>query len=270
MITFPNINPIAIAVGPLKVHWYGIAYVVGILLACKIGRILIKRHNFNLPIKILDDLFPFAVIGIIIGGRLGHVLFYDPIYYLNHLLDIPQVWLGGMSFHGGLIGVTIATYLFTKRHKIDFYALADLLALISPIGLFFGRIANFINAELCGVTTSLPFGVVFPGETLPRHPTQIYEALLEGVVLFLVLNVAYKNSTKLQKCKGTTGCLFLCLYALFRLGVEQFKMQDVVVQLGTVELGVGVILCTLMLLLSILVIKLRLHACKSTSVLQGL
>ena len=263
MISFPNINPVALNIGPLKVHWYGIAYVVGILLACQIGKRLIRRYSLDLPLKALDDLFPFAVVGIIIGGRLGHVLFYDPLFYFNHPLDIPQVWLGGMSFHGGLLGVMVATYLFTKRHSIDFFVLSDLLALITPVGLFFGRIANFINAELCGVTTPLPFGVVFPGEDLPRHPTQIYEALLEGLALFVILNLAYKNSQKLRNNKGATGCLFLCFYALFRLFVEQFKVQDVVVQLGIHLFGVGVILCMLMLLLSIMFLGLRLRACKN-------
>jgi phosphatidylglycerol:prolipoprotein diacylglycerol transferase len=265
MITFPNINPVALAIGPLKVHWYGVAYVVGILLACRIGRNLIKRYNLNLPTRVLDDLFPFAVIGIIIGGRLGHVLFYDAVYYLNNPLEIPQVWLGGMSFHGGLIGVATMTYIFTKKHAIDFFTLGDLLALISPIGLFFGRIANFINAELYGITTTLPFGVVFPNETYPRHATQIYEALLEGLALFLVLNLAYKRSIKLRNSKGATGCLFLCFYALFRLSVEPFKVQEVILQLGTYSFGVGVILCTLMLLLSILLLKIRLHAYKNIS-----
>lgn len=261
MITFPNINPVAMSLGPLKVHWYGIAYVVGILLACKVGKWLINHHKFNLPLKVLDDLFPYTVIGIIIGGRLGHVLFYDPIFYFNHPLDIPQVWLGGMSFHGGLLGVTFAMYLFTKRRNIDFYVLADLIALISPIGLLFGRIANFINAELCGVTTDMSFGVVFPGENVARHPTQIYEAFLEGLVLFLILNAAYAWSDKLRKYKGTTGCLFLSLYALFRLFVEQFKIQSTVVQLVAHPIGVGVILCMFMLLLSLVILGLRIHAC---------
>lgn len=265
MITFPNIDPVAIRLGPLKVHWYGIAYVVGMLLAFQVGKSLIKRYALNLPIKVLDDLFPYIVIGIIVGGRLGHVLFYDPVFYLNNPLHIPQVWLGGMSFHGGLAGVTFATYLFTKRYKIDFYVLSDLLGLIAPIGLFFGRIANFINAELCGVPTTMPFGVVFPSENFPRHPTQIYEAFLEGLVLFGVLNLLYKISASIRKCKGATACLFLCFYALFRLFVEPFKVQEVVVQLGAHSIGVGGILCMLMLLLSIVVLGIRLHACKNTS-----
>jgi phosphatidylglycerol---prolipoprotein diacylglyceryl transferase len=222
MIAFPNINPVALSIGPLKIHWYGIAYVVGILLACHIGRQLIKRYNMPLPLKVLDDLFPFAVLGIIIGGRLGHVLFYNPIHYFNHPLEIPQVWLGGMSFHGGLLGVAIMAYLFTKRHAINFYALGDLLALISPIGLFFGRIANFINAELYGIITNLPFGVIFPGENFPRHPTQIYEALLEGLALFMFLNLVFKHSPKLRQCHKR----WLCNWALISSELGLFYVRS--------------------------------------------
>ncbi len=265
MISFPAIDPVAIAIGPLKVHWYGIAYVVGILLACHWAHGLIKRFQFGITHKQFDDLLPYAVVGIVIGGRLGHTLFYDPIYYLSHTVEILQVWKGGMSFHGGCLGVVIMALMYAKRRKIDFYELTDLMALISPIGLFFGRLANFINAELFGVETALPWGVVFPKQLVARHPTQIYEAVLEGLVLFLALNLLYKKSHKLRMCKGLTGSFFLSLYALFRLSVEPFKVQEVVVQLGTHTLGVGVILCTLMLLLSILLIMLRLRVCRITS-----
>ncbi len=265
MISFPAIDPVAIAIGPLKVHWYGIAYVVGILLACHWAHGLIKRFSFSITHKQFDDLLPYVVVGIVIGGRLGHTMFYDPIYYLSHPLEILQVWQGGMSFHGGLLGVVAMTIIYTKRHKLDFYHLGDLMALISPIGLFFGRLANFINAELYGVETTLPWGVIFPKQLIARHPTQIYEALLEGLVLFFVLNFAYKYSPKLRAHKGLTGYLFLSLYALFRLSVEPFKVQEVVVQLGTHKLGVGVLLCTLMLLLSILLIMLRLRVYRTIS-----
>lgn len=265
MISFPAIDPVAIAIGPLKIHWYGIAYVVGILLACHWAHGLIKRFPFSITHKQFDDLLPYAVVGIVVGGRLGHTMFYDPAYYLSHSLEILQVWKGGMSFHGGLLGVVIMAILYTKRHHLNFYQLADLMALISPIGLFFGRSANFINAELYGIETSLPWGVVFPKQLVARHPTQIYEAFLEGLVLFLALNLLYKKFQKLRTCKGLTGCLFLSLYALFRLCVEPFKVQEVVVQLGTHRLGVGIILCMLMLLLSTVLIMLRLRACRTIS-----
>lgn len=265
MISFPAIDPVAVAIGPLKVHWYGIAYVVGILLACHWAHGLIKRFQFNITHKQFDDLLPYAVVGIVIGGRLGHTMFYDPIYYLSNLMEIFQVWKGGMSFHGGLLGVVAMTIFYTKRHQLNFYHLADLMALISPLGLFFGRLANFINAELYGIETDLPWGVVFPKQLVARHPTQIYEAFLEGLVLFFMLNFMYKKFQKLRECKGLTGCLFLSLYALFRLGVEPFKVQEVVVQLGTHRLGVGIILCMLMLLLSTFLILLRLRACRTIS-----
>lgn len=263
MIHFPAIDPVALTLGPLKVHWYGIAYVVGIILACHWAHGLIRRFKFNITPKQFDDLLPYVVIGIVVGGRLGHTMLYDPVYYLNNPLEILQVWRGGMSFHGGLLGVVIMAMIYTKRYRLDFYSLGDLMALISPIGLFFGRLANFINAELCGIETKMPWGVMFPNQIITRHPTQIYEAFLEGLILFWVLNFVYKNSSKLRDCKGLTGCLFLGLYALFRLCVEAFKVQEAVVQLSTYTLGVGIILCTLMLLLSIMLIMARLRAFKT-------
>lgn len=263
MILFPSIDPVAITLGPLKIHWYGIAYVVGIILACHWAHGLIRRFQFSISPKLFDDLLPYIVIGIVVGGRLGHTMLYDPGYYLSDPLEIFKVWKGGMSFHGGLLGVTIMAFIYTKRHQLDFYSLADLMALISPIGLFFGRLANFVNAELCGVETEMPWGVLFPNQEVVRHPTQIYEAILEGFVLFFILNMAYKNSSKLRTCQGLTACLFLFLYALFRLFVEAFKVQEAVLQFGMYKLGVGVILCTLMLLLSIMLIMARLRASKT-------
>jgi phosphatidylglycerol:prolipoprotein diacylglycerol transferase len=265
MIPFPAINPVAIKFGSLKIHWYGIAYVIGIVFACHWAHRLIRRFKFSIAPKLFDDFLPYAVVGIVVGGRLGHTMLYDTSYYLNHPLEIMQVWQGGMSFHGGLIGVIAMAMLYTKRKGVDFYELSDLLALISPIGLFFGRLANFINAELYGVETNLPWGVIFPNQLTPRHPTQIYESFLEGLVLFAVINLAYQYLPRMRLRKGVTGCLFLSLYALFRLCVEPFKVQEVVVQLGTHNMGVGVVLCMLMLLLSILLLMLRLHACKNTS-----
>jgi len=265
MISFPSIDPVALAFGPLKIHWYGIAYVAGIILACHWAHGLIRRFQFSISHKLFDDLLPYIVIGIVVGGRLGHTMLYEPAYYLSDPLEIFKVWKGGMSFHGGLIGVVLMALIYTKKHRLDFYELGDLMALISPIGLFFGRLANFVNAELCGIETSMPWGVIFPHQVIARHPTQIYEAVLEGLALFLILNGMYRNSSKLRSFKGLTGCLFLFLYALFRLCVEAFKVQEVVMQLGTCKLGVGVILCTLMLSLSILLIMVRLRAFKTIS-----
>lgn len=265
MILFPSIDPVAIALGPLKIHWYGIAYVVGIILACHWAHGLIRRFDFPISPKLFDDLLPYLVLGIVVGGRLGHTMLYDPTYYLSSPLEILKVWKGGMSFHGGLLGVVMMSLIYTKKHKIDFYSLADLMALISPIGLFFGRLANFVNAELCGIETTMPWGVLFPNQYFARHPTQIYEALLEGFVLFVVLNIFYKSSSSLRSLKGITGCLFLFLYALFRLCVEVFKVQEAVIQIATYKLGIGIILCILMLLLSIMLIIVRFRAFKTTS-----
>jgi phosphatidylglycerol:prolipoprotein diacylglycerol transferase len=188
MLAFPNIDPVAIHIGNFGVRWYSLAYMAGILL----GWWVIARENTVRPLKnlsknALDDMVVWAVVGIILGGRLGYVLFYKPDYYLHNPLEILRLWEGGMSFHGGLLGTITAFYLFCRKHKIRFLGLTDLLACAAPIGLFFGRIANFINGELFGRVTDSPLGMVFPyGGDLPRHPSQLYEATLEGLLLFII------------------------------------------------------------------------------------
>lgn len=259
-LSFPNIDPVLVSVGPLKIHWYGVAYIIGIVIAWHWGNRILKKFPFAITSKILDDFLPYAVVGIIVGGRLGHVFFYEPLRYMAHPLEILMVWKGGMSFHGGAIGVVSMAIYYARLHKINFYSLGDLMVLMVPIGLFFGRIANFINAELFGIPTEKPWGVIFPGQSIPRHPTQIYEALLEGLLLFAILNLAYAKNKTLRACKGITGCLFLGLYSLFRLFIETFKVQNVEIHIMGIEFGAGVILCMLMLLISILLLTMRLQA----------
>lgn len=219
-----NLDPVAIRVFGFEIWWYSLAYIFGILISIQYGKLLIKKNNFfSFQSSKLDDYLPYAIAGIIIGGRLGYVIFYDLIFFIKNPLEIIFIWRGGMSFHGGLIGIIAVSYFFIKKENINMYQFTDLLALISPIGLFLGRIANFINSELIGYPTNLPWAVIFKKvDLIPRHPSQIYEAILEGIILFLILNILFK----LKKAPGLMSSLFLILYALFRIFSEQFRIPD--------------------------------------------
>lgn len=215
------------------VRWYSIAYLLGITLGVLYGVTLLTRHALwrsNKPPFAVSDWFDFgfwAVIGIIVGGRLGFVFFYQPAYYLAHPLEIPQTWDGGMSFHGGLIGIVVAMLIFTRRKGGTPLSGLDLLGAVAPIGLLLGRIANFINAELYGRETDLPWGVIFPNSGgVPHHPSQLYEAALEGLILFLVLRYATHIAFGLRK-PGLVAGLFGIGYALSRILVETVRLPDV-------------------------------------------
>lgn len=259
---FPAIDPIALEIGPLAIRWYALAYVAGILLGQWYVGWLDRRHapspqpspargeGENRPIltaKIRDDLVLYAVLGIILGGRLGYVLFYNTAYYLDHPADILKLWQGGMAFHGGLVGVIAAFYLLARKHGIRWLALMDLIAAAAPIGLFFGRLANFVNGELYGRVTTAPWGMVFPqGGPLPRHPSQLYEAGLEGLALGVLLFVLATRTRALTR-PGLLSGLFLIGYGLARFAVECVREPDA--QLGTLALGLsmGQMLCVPML-----------------------
>ena len=193
VIPFPAINPVLVQWGPLAIRWYALAYIAGLVLGWWVIRRVVADDRFwggaKRPSRdSIDDLLVYCAFGVIIGGRLGNVLFYDPAYYLAHPLDILKVWEGGMAFHGGLIGCFLGMALFARRYRTPLLTVMDLCSLVAPIGLFFGRIANFIRPELWGRPTDVPWAVVFPGtDGLPRHPSQIYEALLEGVLAFVIL-----------------------------------------------------------------------------------
>jgi phosphatidylglycerol:prolipoprotein diacylglycerol transferase len=227
MIPYPNIDPVAIHLGNFGVRWYSLAYMAGILL----GWWVIARENARRPLKnltkaALDDMVVWAVLGIVLGGRLGYVLFYKPDYYLQHPAEILHVWEGGMSFHGGLVGTIIAFYLFCRKYKIQFLALTDLLSCAAPIGLFFGRVANFINGELFGRVTDAPVGMIFPAAgDLPRHPSQLYEAALEGLVLFAIMMFLLKR-TDVRAKPGYLSGIFLILYGIARIICEYFREPD--------------------------------------------
>lgn len=226
IITLPNFNPNLIAIGPIAIRWYSLAYIAGILFAWY----LLKYFNNKKPImstKAWDDWLFWAVMGVVVGGRLGYVLFYNFGYYFHNPLQILAVWRGGMSFHGGLLGVIISMSLFCNKYKINFFKLTDILAVATPVGLFFGRIANFINMELYGRVTHSNFGVIFPNtmDNLPRHPSQLYEAALEGVLLFIIL-FCLAQLTKIKNKPGILSGLFLAFYGTFRMFLEQFREPD--------------------------------------------
>jgi phosphatidylglycerol:prolipoprotein diacylglycerol transferase len=226
---FPNIDPVILHFGdlPFKITWYSLSYVSAILLAWVYIKYLNKIGSFkpSLEIKVLDELITAVVLGIIIGGRLGYVLFYDLSHSLRDPLSILRTWEGGMSFHGGLIGVITASFIHCRIYKIKFFQLMDLLACAAPIGLFLGRIANFINAELYGRVSYSYWAVIFPGQVEPRHASQLYESFTEGLLLFLILFALFIK-TKIQNyCRMISG-LFLLFYAFFRTIIENYREPD--------------------------------------------
>ena len=228
-LPFPAIDPVAVEIGPIAIRWYALAYVAGFILGWRYCIHIARRTDQQPNTQEVDDFLTWAVIAVILGGRLGFVLIYQPSYYLAHPLQILRVWEGGMAFHGGLIGVALALILFAWQRKLNAFSLADVVAAAVPIGLFFGRIANFVNAELWGRPTDMPWGVVFPHSLagdLPRHPSQLYEAFLEGVVLFAILALMARSET-IRRRPGTIAGTFLIGYATFRFLVEFVRQQDV-------------------------------------------
>ncbi len=221
----PYIDPVLISLGPLQIRWYSLAYIFGIL-ATLFWLGFVNKKEKIMSKEALDNWLAWAVLSIILGGRLGYIIFYNFGYFVSNPLEIFAFWHGGMSFHGGLIGSGVGMYLFCKKNKVNFFKLTDNLSVIAPIGLFFGRIANFINMELYGRFTDSKFGIIFPNAGLyPRHPSQIYEAFLEGIVLFLVLIICRFNKKIYQKQGFLTG-IFLIGYGLARFIVEFFREPD--------------------------------------------
>ncbi|MGB9699784.1 MAG: prolipoprotein diacylglyceryl transferase [Thermodesulfobacteriota bacterium] len=218
-----NFDPIIIRIGPLQLSWYGLMYVLGFSISYLLVRYQIKRKDFGIAKPEVDDLYFYCVIGLIIGARLGYILFYNLEMYLENPLEIPALWHGGMSFHGGLIGVLMAGGLFCWRNKKSFWRLADLVIVTAPIGLGLGRIGNFINGELYGRVTNVPWAMIFPkGGPFPRHPSQLYESALEGGALFLIL--WFLKDKKLSS--GSLLAIFLFFYGIFRFSVEFLREPD--------------------------------------------
>ena len=226
-MNFPNFDPIAFSIGPLDIRWYALAYIAGIVLAWRYVLWLVAKPPRLLSRDNCDDLVTWCTVGIIVGGRLGQVLLWEPSYYFANPLEIVKVWKGGMAFHGGLIGVILAMFLYARAKKIPFFAVADPIAAATPIGLLLGRLANFINGELWGRVTDVPWGVIFPGAgPLPRHPSQLYEAGLEGVLLLAGLFILARRESIRSKI-GTLSGAFLIGYAIARIIGEQFREPEV-------------------------------------------
>ncbi len=225
-IAFPMIDPVLVEFGPIAIRWYALAYIAGLVLGWRYMIWLAGHPGALVKPQDADDFLTWAVLGVILGGRLGYVLFYKPAYYLAHPSEIVQTWQGGMSFHGGFLGVLVVTLIFCRMRKIRFWAFTDLAAAVAPIGLFFGRIANFINSELWGRTTDVSWAVVFPnGGPYPRHPSQLYEAGLEGLVLLGVLHAVWRQDRWRIK-PGVLSGAFLIGYGLSRIIVEFFRQPD--------------------------------------------
>ena len=226
MTKFPNIDPVIVSIGPVNIYWYSFGYIFGILFGWFYAVKLAKKFQLNISKKNIEDYVSWVILGIILGGRLGYVLFYDLNRYLEHPIDILKTYEGGMSSHGGFIGVIFATYLFCWKNRIEFLLVTDIASAVASIGFFLGRIGNFINGELYGRITDVPWAMVFPNsDMLPRHPSQLYEAVGEGLLLFLVTNIAiYKYNS--FHYSGRTSSIFLIYYCIFRVTAEHFREPD--------------------------------------------
>lgn len=274
MLTYPHIDPVALAIGPfslpvvgvitLAIRWYSLAYLGGVFL----GWWLVKKLNNRLTPptltkEALDDIMVYAILGIVLGGRLGYVLFYKPGFYFSHPREIFMVWQGGMSFHGGLIGMITAMFIFSRRFKLSFLGVMDLLAIAAPIGICLGRMANFINGELYGRATDSPIGMIFPdSDGQPRYPSQLIEASLEGVVLFAFLLLVARFTRTLEK-RGKLGGLFLLGYSIARSISELFREPDSFIGFLPGGITMGQVLSAPMLLIGLYLVFRRVDPAKT-------
>ena len=222
-----NLNPVALEIFSLKIYWYSLAYILGIMF----GWIYCKKKLIDDKkiLDLFDGLINYLIIGIIVGGRVGYILIYNLDYYLANISEILMIWKGGMSFHGGLVGIVVSTFIFSKKNNVNAFIFLDLIAIVAPIGIFLGRISNFINSELYGKESDIFWSVKFLAvDEIYRHPSQIYEAIFEGIVLFLILNYLYRKKVFLNP--GVISSIFLILYSVFRIIIEYFREPDI--QLG--------------------------------------
>jgi phosphatidylglycerol:prolipoprotein diacylglycerol transferase len=249
-----NFDPVAFQIMSFEIRWYSLAYILGIIIGwilCK--KIFIKDLDIN---QRFDDFISYLIIGIIIGGRLGYVLFYNFNYYINNIVDIFKIWQGGMSFHGGLLGIIVASILFAKKNNQDTFIYTDLVSLVAPIGIFFGRFANFINSELYGKVTEVPWAVTFVQvDNLSRHPSQLYEAIFEGIILFILL-LYFRNKNFLAK-PGLISGLFLIFYSVFRFCIEFFRVPDEQIGYLIFNLSIGQIISLVFIMIGTIVFYLK-------------
>jgi phosphatidylglycerol:prolipoprotein diacylglycerol transferase len=256
MIPYPNISPEIVRIGPFAVRWYGVMYLLGFGASYSLVRYQITKKKMRVGRDFVDSLYSYLILGLLLGARLGYVLFYDLPTYLSHPLEVFAVWHGGMSFHGGFIGSIIAGLLFCRKAQVDFWLMADLVLATAPIGLGLGRLGNFINGELYGRVSNEPWAMVFPsGGPLPRHPSQLYEIFLEGFVLFTVMWLLKERGFK----TGVLTSLFIILYGTFRFIVEFFREPDA--QLGFIlgPFTMGQLLSSLMVLAGAALLSLRMR-----------
>ena len=249
-----NFDPVAFQIMSFEIRWYSLAYIFGIIIGwslCK--KIFIKDTKIN---EKFDDYLTYLILGIIIGGRLGYILFYNFNYYLNNFFDIFKIWQGGMSFHGGLLGIIVASIIFGKKNNQDPFIYMDLVSLVAPIGIFFGRLANFINSELYGTVSNIPWSVIFVKvDNLSRHPSQLYEAILEGIILFLIL-MHFRKKNYLTK-PGLISGLFLIFYSIFRFFVEFYRVPDEQIGYLAFNLSMGQIISLVFLLIGTIIFFLK-------------
>ncbi|GAB5389474.1 MAG: prolipoprotein diacylglyceryl transferase [Alphaproteobacteria bacterium] len=232
---FPQIDPIAFSIGPVAIRWYALAYLAAFLVGWRVARRLATAQGLGIKPVLLDDLLTWMILGVVLGGRLGYVLFYNPGYYLDNPAEIIAIWTGGMSFHGGMLGAIAAIFGFAWRNNLPLLSTADVVAVVTPIGLFFGRLANFINGELWGRVTEAPWGIVFPGGgPLPRHPSQLYQAAGEGLILFAILLLIWRIPANRRR-PGLCGGVFVAGYGIARFAAEFVREPDA--HLGTVFMG---------------------------------
>ena len=249
-----NLDPVLFNLGFLVIRWYSLAYIFGILIGWWLGKkiILNKFNNIKFDIKEFDNFITYIIISILVGGRIGYVLFYNFEYYASNSLSILKIWEGGMSFHGALIGVIFGSYLFSLRKNLPTFFLLDIIACVSPIGIFFGRIANFINGELIGKATNGSWGVIFPNIDLtPRHPSQLYEAFLEGLILLIVINfLIFRKNYIIGACSS----MFLIFYGGFRIFSEFFREPDFQVGYLFNTISMGMVLSSFMIIAGLLLL----------------
>jgi phosphatidylglycerol:prolipoprotein diacylglycerol transferase len=254
MLNFPQIDPVALHLGPVAVHWYGIAYIVSLLVGWQYAIWIANRFSPTITKAQINDFMLWALGGIVIGGRLGHILFFEFDKYLAHPQEIFMTWKGGMSFHGGILGVTIAILAYCYKNHISSFRFADILAAITPLGLGLGRLANFVNSELFGRVTDVSWGIIFPnGGPFPRHPSQIYEAFLEGFVLLILMHISWRIPA-LRNVPGRLTGIFLLGYGLARTLVEFVREPDTFYTLFGLDLTTGQVLSLPMIIAGILFI----------------
>jgi len=251
LIATINFDPVAINLGPIKVTWYALSYITGLLFSWRYA-LYLGKSKYSVNSEVIDSFFNNAILGVIIGGRLGYVVLYNFDYYSENLIEVLYIWQGGMSFHGGLVGVIIAQILTSIKYKIKFFIITDISSLTVPFGFMLGRIANFINGELYGRITEHPIGIVFPkGGEIPRHPSQLYEAFFEGLILFLFLNLLF-YFTKIKAKAGCITGIFIFLYGLFRFLIEFFREPDPQLGMIFLDLTLGQVLCSIMIITGLL------------------